>query len=218
MSALIARRRNPDFSQREFVGETKETPIRARISTKAFLPQKINSDEAANEKKRDGHRHRRKRRPKLCGHQMIREFRDDWSGICGPKQSISYGPDKHVQRGAERDVHQEPRSKRLRIKTHFLEQPAAEILQRKYVTTPSTNKTPQDERGQNCQAKKDEARVHEPVLQRVHRFRGLDGRNRSTHEPPLNDVRDHEQVQKAQCERAPPTGLRFTYAGSAVAR
>ena len=67
------------------------------------------------------------------------------------------------------------------MKAHFLEQPAAEILQSKYVTTPATNKTPEDERRQNCQAKKDEARVHEPVLQRVHGFRGLDGRNRSAH-------------------------------------
>src|SRR5947208_3197091 len=103
------------------------------------------------------------------------------------------------------------------MKTHFLEQPAAEILQRKYVTTPATNKTPEDERRQNCQAKKDEARVHKPVLQRVHRFRGLDGRNRSAREPPLNDVRDHEQVQKHQRGCAPSAGLRFTYAGFAVA-
>src|SRR6476619_8322552 len=103
------------------------------------------------------------------------------------------------------------------MKTHFLEQPAAKILQSENVTTPATNETPEDERRQNCQAKKDEARVHEPVLQRLHRFRGLDGRNRSAHEPPLNDVRDHEQVQKNQCEPAPPTGLRCTYAGFTVA-
>ena len=217
MSALIARRRNPDFSQREFVGETEETPIRARISAEAFLPQKINGDKTANKQKRDGHRDRRKRRPKFCGHQMIRESGNDWSGICGPKQSISHGPDKHVQRSAERDVNQEPRSERLGMKIHFLEQPAAEILQSENVTTPATNKTPQDERGQDCQAKKDEASVHEPVLQRVHRFRGLDGRNRSSHEPPLNDVRDHEQIQSDQRRRAPPTGLGFTNAGIAVA-
>ena len=148
---------------------------------------------------------------------MIRKSRDEWSGIWGPKHSINYGPHKHVQRGAQRDVHQEPRPKRLRMKIHFLEQPAAEILQSENVATPSTNKTPEDERRQNCQAKKDEARIHEPVLQRVHRFRGLDGRDRLAHEPPLNDVRDHEQVQKYQCERAPPTGLGFTNAGIAVA-
>src|SRR6478752_9536684 len=181
MPALIACRRNPDFSQRELVGETEEAPVRARISAKAFLPQKINGDEAANKQKRDGRRDRRKRRPKFCGHQMICEFRDDWSVLCGPKQSINYGPDKYVQRGDQRDIHQEPGPKRLRMKTHFLEQPAAEILQRKYVTTPATNKTPENKRRQNCEAKKDEARVHEPVLQGVHRFRGLDGRNRSAH-------------------------------------
>jgi len=207
MSALIARGRNPDFSQREFVGETKEAPIRARISAKAFLPQKINGDKAANKQKRDGHRDRRKRRPKFCGHQMIREFRDDWSVPRVRKQSIDYGPDKHVQRGAERDIHQEPRPKRLRMKTHFLEQPPAEILQRKNVTTPATNKTPEDERRQNCQAKKDEARIHESLLQGVHRFRWLDGRNRFAHNPPLNDVRDHEQVESNQRRRAPPAGL-----------
>ena len=99
------------------------------------------------------------------------------------------------------------------MKTHFFEQPAAEVLQSEYVATPATNKTPKDERRQNCQAKKDEARIHEPVLQRVHRFGGLDGRNRFAHKPPLNDVRDHEQVEKNQRRPSPPTGLRFPYAG-----
>src|SRR6478609_999165 len=108
MAALIARRCDADFSDREFVGEAEETAIRARISAKAFLPQKINGDKAANNQKRDSHRDRRKRRPKFCSHQMIREFRDDWSGLCDPKQSINYGPDKHVQRGDEWDIYQEP--------------------------------------------------------------------------------------------------------------
>ena len=67
------------------------------------------------------------------------------------------------------------------MKTHFLEQPPAEILQRKDVTTPATNKTPEDEGGQNCQAKKDETGVYETILQCVHRFRGLNGRNRFAH-------------------------------------
>src|SRR4029077_2809172 len=132
--ALIARRRNPDFSQREFVGETEETPVRARISAKAFLPQKINGDKAANKQKRDGHRDRRKRRPKFCGHQMIREFRDDWSGVCEPKQAINYGPDKHVKRSVERYKPREPGTNCIRMKTLFLEHPAAEILQRENVT------------------------------------------------------------------------------------
>ena len=173
MPALIARRRNADFSRRKFIGETEETAIRAGISAKAFLPQKIHRDEAANKQKRNCHRDRRKRLPKICGYQMIREFRDDWFVSRFRKQSISYGPDEHVQCGTERDIHQEPRPKRLRMKAHFLEQPSAEILQRKYVTTPATNKTSKDERRQNCQAKEDEARVHEAVLQRVHRFRRL---------------------------------------------
>src|SRR6478672_1033994 len=120
MATLVACRRNADFSRREFVGETEETPIRTRISAKAFLPQKINGDKTANKEKRDGHCDRRKRRPKLCGHQMIRESRDEWSGVCGPKHSVNYRPDKHVQGGHEGDVHQQPRPKRLGLKMHFL--------------------------------------------------------------------------------------------------
>src|SRR5262249_20518842 len=157
MPALIARRRNPDFSGGEFVSETEETPIWAGISAKAFLPQKINGRKAADKQKRDSHRDRRKRGPEICGHQVIGEFRDDWFGPQFRKQPIDYRPDKHVQRGREWNVHQKPRPKRLRMKTHFLKQPAAEILQRKYVTTPATDKTPEDESRQNCQGKKDEA-------------------------------------------------------------
>ena len=207
MPALIARRGDADFARREFVSKTEETSVRAGVGAKAFLPQKINSDKTANEQKRNGDCDRRKRLPEICGHQMVREFRNYGfvSGI--PKQSIGYGPHEHVQRGAERDIHQEPRPKRLRMKVHFLEQPPAEILQRKYVATPATNKPSKDKRRQDCQAKKNEAGIHEPVLQRVHRFRGLDGGNRCAHYPPLDDVRDHEQVQKNQCGGAPTTGL-----------
>ncbi len=146
MPALIARRRNADFSRRKFIGETEETAVRAGISAKAFLAQKINCHEAANKQKRNCHRDRRKRLPKICGHQMIGEFRDDRFVARFRKQSISDGPDEHVQCGNERNIHQEPRSKRLRMKVHFLEQPSAEILQRKNVTTPATNKTSEDER------------------------------------------------------------------------
>src|SRR5262249_56515282 len=129
---------------------------------------------AANKKKRNRHRDRRKRLPKICGYQMIREFRNGRFVSQFRKQSICYWPDEHVKRGTEGDVRQEPRPKRLRIKAHFLEQTSSEILQRKYVTTPAANKTSKDERRKNCQAKEDKARVHEAVLQRVHLFRRLD--------------------------------------------
>src|SRR3954451_13983920 len=59
MPALIALRRDANLSRREFVGETEETPIRAGIGAKPFLPQKINGDEAADKKKRDCHCDRR---------------------------------------------------------------------------------------------------------------------------------------------------------------
>jgi len=85
------------------------------------------------------------------------------------------------------------------------------------VTTPATNKTSEDQRCQNRQTEKDEARVHKSILQRVHRFRWLDRRHGSARESPLDNVRDHEQVQKDQRSRAPPTGLRFTDAAFTVA-
>ena len=121
MPALIARRGDADFARREFVSKTEETSVRTGVSAKAFLPQKINSDKTANKKKRNGDCDRRKRLPEICGHQMVREFRNYWfvSGI--PKQSIYYGPDKHVQRGAQRHIDQKPRPKRLRMKTDFFE-------------------------------------------------------------------------------------------------
>src|SRR5215471_19666901 len=109
MPALIARRGDADFARRKFVSKTEETSVRAGIGAKAFLPQKINSDKTANKEKRDSHCDRRKRLPEICGHQMVREFRNYGfvSGI--PKQSIGYGPDKHVQRGAQRHINQKPR-------------------------------------------------------------------------------------------------------------
>src|SRR6266404_3308799 len=128
MPALVARRRNAYFSRREFIGETEETPIRAGISAKAFLPQKINRHEAANKQKRDGHSDGRKRLPKICGHQMISELREERFVRGLRKQSIGGGPHEHVQRRAERNIHEQTRPKRLRMKTHFLEQPSAEIL------------------------------------------------------------------------------------------
>src|SRR6516162_5020063 len=175
MSALIARRGDADFARREFVSKTEKTSVRAGVGAKAFLSQKINSNKTANKEKRDSHCDRRKRLPEICGHQMIGEFRNYGfvSGI--PKQSIGLGPDKHVQRGAQRHIDQEPRPKRLRMKTHFFEKPPAEILQRKYVATPATNKPSKDKRRQDCQAKEDEAGIYKAILQGVHRFRWLDG-------------------------------------------
>ena len=81
------------------------------------------------------------------------------------------------------------------------------------MTTPAAHKTPEDQRRQNCQTKKDKARIDEAALQRLHRLRGLDGRNGFAHDPPLNDVRDHEQVEGDQRRRAPPARFRFANTG-----
>jgi hypothetical protein len=75
------------------------------------------------------------------------------------------------------------------------------------VTSPAANVSPETQRRQDRQGKKDETFIDEPLLQRVHGFRRLDGRNRLAHDAPLNDVRDHEQIEKDQCRGAPPAGL-----------
>jgi len=75
------------------------------------------------------------------------------------------------------------------------------------VTAPAANVSTEDQRRQNGQTKKDESRVDESLLQRVHGLRGLDRGDRLTHEAPLNDMRDHDQIEKDQRQRAPPAGL-----------
>jgi len=63
------------------------------------------------------------------------------------------------------------------MKPHLLQQPSAEILQRENVTAPAADVSPEDQSGQDCQSKKDESCVDEPVLERVHGLRGFDRRN-----------------------------------------
>ena len=120
MTTLIARRRDADFPKRKFVGHTEKTPVRACVGAKAFLPQEINRDEATDKQKRDRDCDGRERGPKICGHQMIREFRDDWFVCRLRKDAIRNGPNKHVKRSAERHIHKEPRPERLRMQSYFL--------------------------------------------------------------------------------------------------
>jgi len=75
------------------------------------------------------------------------------------------------------------------------------------VTTPAADVSPEDQGRQDRQRKKDESRVNEPLLQRVHGLRRFDRRNCPAHDAPLNDVRDHEQVEEDQHRRAPSAGL-----------
>ena len=159
-----------------------------------------------------------KRLPKICGDQMIGEFGNQRRVLRVPRNSKHHGPDKHVERGDERHIHQHPRPKWLWVEANFLQQPPAEILQRENVTAPAAHKTPEDQRRQNRQTKKDESRVDESALNCLHRLRRLDGRNRFAHDSPLDDVRDHEQVKRDQCRRAPPAGFGFANASFAVAR
>ena len=107
MAALIARRCYTDFSGRQLVGQPEKSAIRTGISTKAFLPQKIDGHETADEKKRDGHSYRGKRLPEISSHQMIGEFGDK-RFLWLREQSIDDGPDKHVQRANERNINQQP--------------------------------------------------------------------------------------------------------------
>ena len=103
------------------------------------------------------------------------------------------------------------------MQSHFLQQPAAQILQGKNVTAPAAHKASENQRCQNRQTKKDESRIDESALNRLHRLRRLDGRNRFAHDSPLNEMRDHEKIQDDQCRRAPPAGFGFANPGFVVA-
>ena len=71
------------------------------------------------------------------------------------------------------------------------------------MTTPAADKTAENQRGQNGHGKKDEARVDGPALKRVHGLGRFDGRNRPAHDPPLDDVSHHEQIEENKRRRAP---------------
>jgi len=75
------------------------------------------------------------------------------------------------------------------------------------VTTPAADKAAEDQRAQNGQEKKDEARVDGPALERVHGLGRFDGRNRPAHDPPVDDVGHHEQIEEDKRHR--PAVARF---------
>ena len=205
MAALIARRRDSNFAGRELVSETEET------GAKAFLPQKIDRHETADEKKRDGHCYRGKRLPKIGSHQMIGEFGNK-RFVRRREESINRGPDKHVQRANEWRIHQQSRPERLWMKPHLFQQPAAEILQSENVTAPAANVSPENQRRQDRQSKKDKPSINESLLQGVHGLGGLNRGNCFARHPPLDEMSDHKQIEKDKRERAPAGCLRFSNA------
>ena len=147
-----------DFSRREFVRESKKSAIRTGVGAKAFLPQKMNSHETADEKKRDGDCYGRKSCPKIRRDQMVGKFRDKRSMVRVCEDSMHGGPNKHIQGADERDIHQQPPAKRLGgWGRHFLQHPSAEILQSENVTAPAADKTPEDQRSPNLLSKEDKS-------------------------------------------------------------
>ena len=78
MATLIAGIGNPDSEWREFIRQTKKSAVRTGVSAKSFRSEKIDGDESADDKKRDGDRDRRESLPKIVGDKMVGEFRDKW--------------------------------------------------------------------------------------------------------------------------------------------
>src|SRR5437588_10687496 len=146
MATLIARGRDTDFARRKFVGQPKECAVRTGVGAQAFLAQKTNGHETADEKKRDCNCNRRESLPKIGGYQMIGEFGNERRVLGVMKHYIRGRRHKHVQCANERDIYEQARSKWLRMEPYFLQQPAAQILQSENVTAPPTNKPPQDQR------------------------------------------------------------------------
>ena len=80
------------------------------------------------------------------------------------------------------------------------------------MTAPAADEASEDQRRQDGERKEDNPRIDCSLLQRVHGLRGLDGRNRFAHDPPLNDVSDHQQIEQNQRQSAPAAGLGFANA------
>src|SRR5438128_11271661 len=80
MATLIARGRDTDFAGRKFGGQPKESAVRTDVGAKAFLPEKINGHETADEKKRDCNCNRRESLPTIGGYQMTGHCRNDRRG------------------------------------------------------------------------------------------------------------------------------------------
>src|SRR5260370_11487656 len=113
MATLIARGRDTDFARRKFVGQPKESAVRTGVGAKAFLSQKINRHETADEKKRDCNCNGRESLPKIGGYQMICEFGNERRVLGVMKHSIRVSPHKHVQCANERDIYDQAPSKWL---------------------------------------------------------------------------------------------------------
>ena len=79
MPTLIAGIGNPDPQRRQLIGQAKESAVRAGVSAETLLPQKIDDEEPADKKKRDGDPDGRESFPKVIGCKMVREFRDQRS-------------------------------------------------------------------------------------------------------------------------------------------
>ena len=80
------------------------------------------------------------------------------------------------------------------------------------MTAPAADKTSEDQRCQDRQRKEDKPGVDCSLLERVHGLGRLDGRNGFAHDPPLNDVSDHKQIEQNEGQCAPTAGLRFANA------
>ena len=119
MAALIACRRNTDFSGRQLVGKTKKAAVRTSVGAKAFLPQEIDGHKTADEKKRNSHSDGREGLPKIRGDEVISELWNQRSVFRVVEQPIRRWPHEHVERGDERDIHKQSRPKRFRVETHF---------------------------------------------------------------------------------------------------
>jgi len=80
VATLIAGVGNPDSEWREPVREAKKSAVRTGVGAESLRSKEINSDESADDKKRDGDRDGRKGLPKIIGDKMVGKFRDKLSG------------------------------------------------------------------------------------------------------------------------------------------
>ena len=77
------------------------------------------------------------------------------------------------------------------------------------MATPSADEAPENQGRQDGEGKKDETSVDRAALERVHGFGWFNWGNSPAHDPPLDEVCHHQQVEQDERGRPPPARLGF---------
>ena len=84
------------------------------------------------------------------------------------------------------------------------------------MTEPTTEKASENKRRQEGEQEQDGARIDHPDFEGFHRFARFDRRNGHPHNQPLDQMRDHEHIDRDQYPGAPTGDLGASHRGCAA--